>query len=264
MNGLPIEAPIDYLPIWGVFVATVLITLLAVEGGFRLAQYRRKGTEAEKEAAVGAMVGATLGLLGFVLAFTFGWAATRFDARRQALLEESNAIGTTYLRADMLPEPYRTNIRGELRDYVDVRLRGADPARTEQALVRSEQLHGLLWEQTVALGREDARSVVAGLFIQSLNEVIDVHAKRALLLRTRIPATIWFALYFVAIIAMASMGYHDGMHDNRRSLALLALVLTFSAVMLLIADLDRPHEGLLRVSQQSMIDLQKSMQPANP
>src|SRR4029450_7972437 len=92
------------LPLWGLFLAILILVLLSVEGGYRLGKYRRSRSEEEKEAPVGAMAGATLGLLAFILAFTFGLAAARFDTRRQLLLDEANAIGTAYLRAGMLPE----------------------------------------------------------------------------------------------------------------------------------------------------------------
>jgi len=99
-----------------------------------------------------------------------------------------------------------------------------------------------------------------GLFIGSLNEVIDLHSKRlALGVRNRIPSPIWVALYFMVVLGTAAMGYHAGLADSGRSLAIIALVLAFSAVMTLIADLDRPHTGLLRVSQQTMLDLQTTM-----
>lgn len=101
---MPSSGPLDALPLWGLFLAILLLVLLSVEGGYRLGKYRRSRSEEEKEAPVGAMVGATLGLLAFLLAFTFGLAATRFDTRRQVLLDEANAIGTTYLRAGMLPD----------------------------------------------------------------------------------------------------------------------------------------------------------------
>jgi hypothetical protein len=252
---------LDYLPLWGLYVATVLVVLFSVEGGFRLGRYRRQRAEHEPESTVGAMVGATLGLLAFMLAFTFGMAASRFDTRRGLVLDEANAIGRTYLRAELLPEPHRTAIRNLLREYVDVRLEGVQqPGKLEQAVYRSEEVQGLLWSQAVALGKKNPGSLGAGLFIGSLNEVIDLHAKRVTAgLRSRIPGAIWAALYFVVILAMAVMGYHTGLIGTRSSLATLALVLTFSAVMLLIADLDRPKEGLLKVSQQAMVDLRNTL-----
>ena len=105
---------LDVLPLWGLFLAIVVLVLAAIEGGYRLGSYRHRQSGREKEAPVGAMVGATLGLLAFMLAFTFGMAASRFDTRKQLVLDEANAIGTTYLRAAMLPER-RDEIRALLR-----------------------------------------------------------------------------------------------------------------------------------------------------
>ena len=252
--------PLDLLPIWGVFLATVAVVLLAVEGGFRLGQYRRRRSEQEDKPPVGEMVAATLALLAFMLAFTFGLAASRFDVRRGLVIDDANAIGTTYLRAGLLPEPHRSDVRSLLREYVDVRLEAVQPGKLSRSIGRSEELHARLWAHAVAVEEKNPGSIVVGLFIASLNEVIDLHAKRlALGVRNRIPGTIWAALSFVAIIGTSVMGYHAGLAGSGRSLALLALVLAFSAVVTLIADLDRPQEGLLRVSQQTMIDLQKTL-----
>lgn len=114
------------LPLWGVFVGTLLLVLASVEVGYRLARQRQKVHELEKEAPVGAMVGATLGLLAFLLAFTFGIAADAFHARKEALVKEASAIRITYLLSDVIPQAYRAEIRTVLREYVDERLRWAD------------------------------------------------------------------------------------------------------------------------------------------
>jgi hypothetical protein len=256
---------LDHLPLWGLLLATVAVVFLSVEGGYRLGKLRRQRSEPEKESTVGATVGATLGLLAFTLAFTFGLAAARFETRRQVLLEEANAIGTTNLRAAFLPEPQRSEARRLLREYVDVRLKGVQPDKVQQAVSESNALHSRLWAHAVAAAEKDPRSIPTGLFIQSLNEVIDLHAKRVMVgLRNRIPGAIWGALYFMAVLGMAEIGYHGGLTSPKRSPAVLALVLTFSAVMFLIADLDRPQEGLLRVSQQAMIDLRLSLKESIP
>ena len=115
--------------------------------------------------------------------------------------------------------------------------------------------------QAEAVAAQDNRSIVAGIFIQSLNEVIDLHGKRVMFgLHNRIPELVWLVLYLMAIVSMAALGYQEGLSGSRRSIAVLALAFTFSAVMLLIADLDRPHEGLLRVSQRALLDLRESLQ----
>src|ERR1043166_2777816 len=129
--------PLDALPLWGLFIVILLVVLLSVECGYRLGKYRRSRSEQEKEAPVGTMVGATLGLLAFILAFTFGLAAARFDARRQVLLDEANAIGTTYLRAGTLPERGE-QIRGLLRENVAARLEAMQSGNIAEGISRSE------------------------------------------------------------------------------------------------------------------------------
>jgi hypothetical protein len=180
---------LDALPLWGFFTLTLVLVLLAIEGGYRLGRFRVTHAEHEKEAPVGAMVAAMLGLLAFILAFTFGLAAQRFDTRRQVLLDEANAIGTTYLRAAMLTQ-HEEEIRALLRDYVDVRLNAVQTrGALAEGIRQSEVLQNRLWDHAVALARDNPDSIVVGLFVQSLNEVIDLHAKRVTAgVRNRIPA----------------------------------------------------------------------------
>jgi hypothetical protein len=253
------QGPIDFLPLWALLTGTLVLVLLSIECGYRLGTYRHKHWEQEKESPVGGMVGATLGLLAFLLAFTFGLASSRFDTRKEFVLDEANAIGTTYLRAGMLPEGGQ-EIRALLREYVDMRLQALRSGDLKQGIRGSEEIHGRLWAKAEAVAKKNPGSIVVGLFIQSLNEVIDLHAKRVwAAFYNRIPGSIWLALYSVAVLALGSMGYHGGLAGTSRSLAILAVAFTFSVVMWLIADLDRPHEGSLIVSQQPMIDLRNSM-----
>jgi hypothetical protein len=257
------SGPMDALPLWGLFVAIVVVVLLSIEAGFRLGQYRRRRSEEEKEGPVGAIVAATLGLLGFILAFTFGLAAARFDTRRQLVVEEANAIGTTYLRAGLLPDGRGVKIRQLLQEYVDARLEAVQTGDIEKVLRRSDELQRALWKEAEAAGQESPNSIVVGLFIQSLNETIDVHAKRTqAALRSRLPGVLWATLYLVTILTMSGVGYHGGLTKSRRSLVTVVLVMTFSAIMVLVADLDRPQEGFLTISQQAMTDVRNSMKDA--
>ncbi len=261
---MPQAVSFDSLPLWGVYLATSLIALLAVELGFRLARNRLQHSLHEGEPSVGAIVAATLGLLAFMLAFTFSLAASRFDARKGFILEEANVIDTTYLRAQLLPEPQRAEIRKLLREYVEVELQLVQPDKTGSALRRATELQSALWSRSVTAVETNPGPSVA-LFVESLNEVFDVHAKRLNLgIRNRVPVSIWAALYFVSIITMAAVGFHAGMTATRRSPVMVALVLTFSAVILLIADLDRPYEGLLRINQQAIVDLRDSFTQSTP
>lgn len=251
---------IDAIPLWGLFGATVAVVLLSIEGGYRLGLFRYRRPQDEKEAPVGAIVAATLGLLGLVLAFTFGLAASRYNARREIVVEEANAIGTTYLRAGLLPDGRGVQVRKLLVEYVDARLEVVRTRDVELVLRRSDELHRQLWKEATSVGKAHPGSIVVGLFVQSLNETIDIHSKRVLIaLQNRLPGALWVTLYLVTLLTMAGVGYHEGLTNSRRSLAVVVLVVSFSAIITLVADLDRPQEGLLTVSQQPMVDLRKMM-----
>jgi hypothetical protein len=251
--------PLDVIPLWLLFVAVAFSTGIALEGGYRFGRWRRSQDAEEKETPVGAMVASILALFAFMLAFTFGMAGSRFEERREIVLEEANAIGTTYLRTRLLPDPQRTTSARLLREYVDVRIRGVQDGKVEEAIKRSEELQELLWVEAVTAA-ESKPGPIIGLYIQSLNETIDMHSKRIqVALRNRIPFIIWLGLFALALLGMSSVGYHAGLAETRRSPAMLVLILAFAGVFLLIADLDRAHEGLLKVSQQAMIDVQRSM-----
>jgi len=258
------DLPLDALPLWAIFVITLVAIILANECGYRLGRVRGARSDRESDAPVGGMVGAELGLLAFLLAFTFGIAASRFDTRRQILLDEANAIGTAYLRAEMLPDPHGAEVRRLLREYTDVRIAAVQGASVDEAIRRSEELHGRLWAEAVAAASSDPRSIPIGLFVQALNEVIDLHAKRVTAsLRSRIPTPVWLVLFGVAILSFLAMGYPAGLIRTSRSPEILVVALTFATVMWLVVDLDRPGQGWLRVGQQAMLDLRSTMGPAD-
>lgn len=252
--------PLDCIPLWALPLVTVALVLIAVEAGFRLGRRRSERAEHEKESPVGAAVAATLALLGFMLAFTFGLAGARFDARRQAVLDEANSIGTTYLRASLLPDDSGKNIRQLLREYVDSRLEAVRTGEIEKGLSRATELHRKLWIAAEPIAKKHPESIQVGLFIQSLNQTIDLHTTRVVAaLYSRIPLVVWAALFAITALSMFGVGYHAGLAGKARSISFLILAITFTAVLFLVADLDRPREGMLRVSQQAIIDLRSSM-----
>ena len=261
---MPATTPLDVLPLWALSVLFLCTALLVHECGFRLGRIRGRHAGKESDASVGAIVGAELGLLAFLLAFSFGIVASRFDLRRQVLLDEANAIGTTYLRAAMLPETQRAPVRRLLRDYVDARLAAASGVGFDDAVRRSEHIHAQLWSEALLAAEQDPRSVPAGLFVQSLNELIDLHAKRVFAsLRNRMPLSVWFALFAVVLLSFLALGYHEGLTRAYRSPVVFIVMVTFGMVLWLIVDLDRPGEGFLRVSQAPMIDV-RNMMDADP
>ncbi|MGH7800416.1 MAG: ABC transporter substrate-binding protein [Thermodesulfobacteriota bacterium] len=254
----------DSLPLWALFPLMILITLLAIEAGLWLGARRRRMAEHEQESAVGTVVGATLALLAFVIALTFGAASNRFDARKEALLDDVNAIRTAFLRAGLVPEPHRTAVRSLLRDYVEIRIGMAkaygQPDKLRAVGARAAALQESLWSHAEALAEADQNSEIYALFASGLNEVFDLHTKRVVLgAQYRIPFFVWCTLILVSSLAMAVVGFQFGIAGKRSLPANLAPALTFALVMLLIFDLDRPGEGLIDVNQQPMIDLYQTL-----
>jgi len=211
------------------------------------------------------MANASLALLAFLLTFTFGFAASRLEVRRTILLDEVNAIGTTYLRAGTLPDAEAAQARGLLREYVDSRLEVVRTGKLEEGIQQWEELQKRLWESAAALARANPTSIAIGLYLQTLNEMIDLHTTRLNeSVRVRIPVTIWAALYAVTVIAMVEMGYQTGLSGKRRPLSVPAFALAFAVVIYLITDLDRPQAGMIRVSQQPLLELRHSMSETPP
>jgi hypothetical protein len=256
---------LDFIPLWALFLTTIALIAVAMESGFRLGAWRRKQTQQEKDAPVGAVVGATLGLLGFMLAITFGIAVSRFDFRRQAFLGEVNVVSTAYLYADLLPSQERDEVRTLLREYVDVRLHAVESGQLKEGIAQSEEIHRKLWATTLRAASESKNFLAVGIFAQTLNGVFDAHTKRIFAtIDSRIPALIWVVLYTVATLGMGELGYQAALAGSARSPTSVGLVLAFAAVLLLIADLDRPRGGFLRVSQNAMKTLRTSMDIPSP
>jgi hypothetical protein len=160
----------------------------------------------------------------------------------------------------MLPER-GPELRALLREYVDIRIAVAQgQLEFGEARRRSEDLQTRMWAHATAVATAHPNSIVAGLFVQTLNELIDLHSMRLAALRARIPLPIWFVMGSMALIGFAAMGYSTGLSRTRRSPAAIAVALCFALVMVLIVDLDRPYEGLLRTSQQALIDARQGMQ----
>src|ERR1044072_690354 len=165
---------LDPFPLWTLLPITIAIALASVELGFRVALYRKQRSADEPEAPAAGMGGATLGLLAFILAFTFGLAGTRFEARRQLVQAEANAISITYLRADLLPEPMHSDAQALLREYVDARLAGTSSDKLADSISKSEVIQKRLWSQAV-LALQQEKSVSTSLFSQSIPQLFELH-----------------------------------------------------------------------------------------
>lgn len=255
---------LDHLPQWLIFIILIAISLLAIETGHRLGIWRnRKGHE--PEGPLGTVVAAVLALFAFIIALSFSAAGNRFEERKQALLEEVNAIGTAYLRAGLIPEPQSSNTRRLLRDYVEIRLGMYQALGREETMKaiqnQTERMQQKIWSQVTELVQAGHDSPVTALFISSINEVFDMHTARVVLgAEFRIPPLVWYTLALVTILAMGTVGYFFGMGGKKSLFASIALSMSFALVILLIYDFDKPGEGLIVVNQQPMLELYESLE----
>ena len=239
--------------------------LLAEELGFRVKGRRKPGSDDIERTDIALILGAVLTLVALLLGFTYAMSQGRFETRRQLVVEEANAIGTTYLRAKTLPEPRSSQIQELLRQYAALRVeivRMADdtPEKIREADNRSKQLHDLMWSQAIGLARENPNPITS-IFLQTLNEMIDLHSKRLAAYRNRVPLSIYLVLFVVSIIALWLMGYYFGRRQRRRTLTIV-VVLLMASVMWLIIDLDHPMRGAIRASQESLIELYQDLSKA--
>jgi len=247
------------LPPWSIFLLTALILLLAFEAGLWLGKIIQQRWPDRYEAGVGTKVGAALTILALLFAFVINFSISIFNERRQLVVSEANAIGTTYLRAGYLSEPYKSESRRLLRDYLNLRLEVIDPAKAQAAIARSEGIQDELWRSAEELARDAPLPTIA-LYILSLNEMIDLHTERLNAEKGfRVPFPIMFGLLGVSAMTMILLGINDGYHERNNRLALIVLVIILSLIFLLFVALDRSNVGLIRVPVDPLIDLQQRL-----
>ena len=177
------------------------------------------------------------------------------------MVDEANSIGTTYLRAGYLPEPASSQIRELLRQYVPLRLTVTDSADTEADIAASTAIHTKLWAIAEEVARTTDKGDLVALFIELLNETIDLHETRITARNARVPETVVLLLIGGSILSLAMVGFSAGLTRRRSLLSAAVLVIALGAVITIVVDLDRPREGLIQVSQQPLIDLQQQIGP---
>ena len=253
---------LDGLPIPGVFALFAIFALLAYEVGYRIGHWWQRRTPDEKEGPTSMLVGSLLALLAFLLAVTVGMASDRFDARRNLVLEEANAIGTVFLRAGYLPQPASDQSRELLRRYAPLRVNTADDARLKANFSESTAIQAELWAMVEPLARASPDSEVLALYISSLNDMIDLgEARLTAIVYARVPDTVIAVLGIGAILTLGMVGFNAGLTGSRSMLGAITLIVVLAAVITIVVDLDRPRRGFLQVSQQPILDVIQQIGP---
>jgi len=250
-------------------IALVLIVLLALAGelGYRLGRATRHTATEQEGTQFTSIEVALLALLSLLLGFTFAMALSRFEYRKQMVVQESNAIGTAALRAQFLPESDRAEVNELFRRYVEIRVGAVlrtkqfSPARQELD-AETRRLQARLWKVAATAAEADLRSVPLGLFTHAVNQLIDIKSQRDVAVANHVPESVLLLLIGFSILVVGVLGYGNGQAGVRIRLPTAAYSVIVVLVILLIIDLDRPQEGLTRVSQESMIQLQMILNSA--
>jgi len=251
----------DALPIPAFFILFAVIALLCYEGGFRLGRWWQEREPGEQEGPTGVLVGSILALLAFLLAVTMGMASDRFDARRAIVLDEANAIRTTYLRAGYLPEPASSQIRELLREYVPLRIRTSTSADFQGDIQKSEAILSQLWTIAEGAAKITNQGDLMSTFIEALNETMNLHETRVTAASARVPETVVLLLVVGSALTLGMVGFSSGLTERRSLLSAAVLIIALGAVITIVVDLDRPREGFIQVSQQPLIDVQQQIGP---
>jgi hypothetical protein len=238
------------------------LMLVSTEVGFRLG-HKSEGKVPEKtKSQVSTVEAAMLAILGLLLGFTMSMAVSRFEARKQLVLEEANAIGTACLRTQLLPDTPGKDIFNQLHSYVDLRVKyglaAAAPGDLKAFRREGTELQKEFWGKTAAYARQEP--LRASLLLQSLNQVIDLDAARWKTFNDHVPDSVIYVNALVGLLAATLVGYTYGLSGRRQLFSMVVLALAITIVLSVIIDLDRPRSGFIRVSQQPMIDLQQSFE----
>jgi hypothetical protein len=235
------------------------LTLTATEVGFRLGRRFEARTPENIKSQIFTVEAGILGILALLLGFTMSMAVSRFEIRKQLVLGEADAIGTSSLRAQLLPAPAGPEISSLLRQYVNVRVQygaaGNDLARLEDLNKQTARLQTEFWTRAAAYAQQDPNPVRVGLLLQSLNQAIDLGEARWMAFQNHVPESVIYVNAAVGLLSAMLVGYSFGVNGRRNIFSVCMLAVSITLVLAVIIDLDRPRSGYIRVSQQPMIDL---------
>jgi hypothetical protein len=240
--------------------------LLCLEVGRRIGRRRAARDPEGWQAGTGVIEGAMFGLLGLMLGFTFSAAVGRVDVRREQIVAEANAIGTAYLRLDLLPEHDQPALRDAFRAYIDARLRAyalvsEDFAAALAELERANAMQGEIWRAVVGATRDEEASVASRLLLPAVNEMIDITAVRMMAGRTHNPPLFYYLIAFLLIISSLLAGYAMSRSAEHNWLHIIGFAVITTAVVYVIIDVDYPRVGLFRMdaADQALYEVRATM-----
>ncbi|MCX7203562.1 MAG: DUF4239 domain-containing protein [Burkholderiales bacterium] len=256
------------IPIWLVFAGTFALVALGVELGLKGGRALGAGQpgDTERQSTASVISTAVTGLTAFILSFTFGLVADRYDNRSTLVRDEANAIAAVNQLLDILPAAERPQAQALIRQYVEVRLAAHashDPAQMLAAAGQTPPIQAALWQTALAHAQRDPNTNLSGQLVQAVNALGDLQSNRiAIGLQNRIATGIWAALAVLLLMGAMTIGYVNAVDEAKRSRLVPVLAAAFALVVTLIAVLDRPQSRFISVSQQPFLDLKNSLPPA--
>lgn len=227
-------------------------------GNAILSKFRTKDTETSAD--LGIIQTATLTLLGLIIGFTFSMAIARYDLRQTYEEAEANAIGTEFLRADLLPSKTADSIKELLKEYLDQRIlfySKQDRETAKQITQRTLALEKAMWNELLPAVRTQSSPTMA-LAISGLNDVINSHGYTQAAWWNRIPTAAWCLMAAIAVGANILVGF--GARNFKHNVALFMIFpIMISISFFLIADIDSPRGGVIRIDPRNLIDLKNNM-----
>jgi hypothetical protein len=264
---MPEAMPLPVIAFAVLELTALALPLAAAAVAFRVGRKHRAGAEDPAgDPHIATIEAATLGLLALLVAFTLSMAQDRFEIQRHLIADEANAIETAHLRTALIEEPAGTDARRLLRSYAEARMEFSDAldrSTIERAEQRAHALQADLWGIAGSEARARPTPTVA-LFVSSINDIIDVDQKRLTALETHLPNTILVLLFVVGMVACASVAYAAAWSGGRGILSLVVLPLVVGASLVVVVDLDKPRAGIIRVSDQPIERVQRSLQEMPP
>src|SRR4051794_24332804 len=228
-----------------IFVIIFASILIMLHVGRRIGVHRRAVDPEGAAAGLGAIEGAVFGLMGLLIAFTFSGAASRFDTRRQLIVEETNAIGTAYLRLDLLPIVHQPTLRDDFRNYVDTRLsvyrKLPDLAAANAEMSKATALQGQIWTRAVAACKELNSPAVTSLVLSSLNDMIDITTTRAAAARTHPPAIVFVMLFLLLLASSLLAGFGTSTGKTHSWLHMMSYAFIMAIAVYVIIDIEFPR-----------------------
>jgi hypothetical protein len=241
------------------------LMLITMEVGRRLGLRRLAKDPEGARAGAGVVESAVFALLGLLIAFTFSGAGSRYEARRDLLVQQANAIGTAWLRLDLLPKEVQPGLRQDLRLYLDKFIelprRVGDRQAIEQIMAHLGELQAEIWSLAETAAQKDNRPQVATLVLPALNEMFDIGATRYAATKFHISTLIIGLLLLLSLLAALLAGY--GMASKRHNwLHMVVFAALVGLTLYVILDLELPRRGLIQLGQydQILIELRQSMQ----